>query len=173
MADPSFEQLVKNFADRQQQEAAENAAKWEERKVWWIARVRQLFDEIDVWLKPLLDSRAVESVRAMMPANEETIGSYDIPWLELRVAGKKLTLLPKGTLVVGASGRIDANGPEGEVSLLLIDADASMPAAERRARASWFIRHPSKPLPRSRSDLRPLNEATFKELFADLFGILR
>ena len=173
MPNPDFEKLVRKFAEQQQKEAAQAAVDWHERKTWWIKRVRQLFDQIGVWLQPLIESGVVQFKRSMMPAHEENIGPYDIEWLELRVVEKKLTFLPVGTLLLRASGRIDASGPTGDISLVLIEADTTELPQERRAQATWFIRHPSLPVPRSRSDLRPLNESTFEELFADLFGIPR
>jgi hypothetical protein len=169
---PEFEKLVKDFAERQQHESAQTAARWQERKVWWINRVEQLFGQIEAWLQPLIHSRAVKLTRAMYPAHEEQLGTYDIQTLVLELAGKKLTFLPKGTFLLGASGRVDVSGPSGDVSLVLIDARAASPE-EARAQAGWYVRHPSSPPPRSLSDLRPLNEAIFQELFADLFGIPR
>jgi hypothetical protein len=172
MTSTEFEKLVRDFADRQEQEAAQTSARWQERKTWWIERVQSLFDQIDTWLRPLVDAGAVTPTRSKYPAHEEKLGTYDIDTLVLEVAGKKLTFLPKGTLLLGSSGRIDVSGPNGDVLLVLINADAPSPE-ESRAQATWYIRNPSRPPPKSRSELRPLNEATFQELFADLFGIPR
>lgn len=172
MVSTEFEKLVKDFADRQQQEAEQDSARWQDRRAWWIERIGQLFDQIDAWLKPLVQSGAIKPTRSKYPAHEEKLGTYNIDTLVLEVAGRKLTFLPKGTLLLGSSGRVDVSGPNGELFLILINANGSS-SEEARAQATWYIRNPSRPPPKSRSDLRPLNEATFQELFADLLGIPR
>jgi hypothetical protein len=45
MADPDFEKLVQRFAERQRKEDAENVVGWQERQHWWVAAVRDLFDQ--------------------------------------------------------------------------------------------------------------------------------
>jgi hypothetical protein len=176
MADPEFEKLVQQFAEREQLAEAEGVVNWQEMKIWWIKAVHDLFDEIDAWLRSLINTGSVKSFRPLTQLTEQDLGRYDIESLELQLASRKLTFRPVGTMLIGAFGRIEVSGPNGNAVLLLLNTDNKAPPKERRANVAWFITRPSpslRPPPRSRPELKALTEDSFQQLFADLFGIVR
>ena len=172
MSEREFEKLVRDFA----RAAEENAVNWEEMKKWWLLEAHNLFDLIEQWLGPLIQSQAVKATRPKVYLTESELGRYPIESLRLTLAGRDLTFAPEGTMLVGAFGRIEANGPRGNAALLLLNTDDSLPPAKRREQVAWFIAHPAAALGQPRRtppDLRPLTEQSFQQLFADLFGITR
>lgn len=171
-----FEDLVRRFAEREERAERENVVDWQELKTWWTRKVTQLFDQIEAWLRPLIDSGVIKSARSLMQLTEQDIGQYDVESLRLQLASQKLTLRPEGTMLVGAYGRIEVSGPTGKIVLLLRDADKDVPLKEKRAHVEWFIARPIPELrsqPRNRQERRPLTEESFQQMFTDLFGISR
>jgi hypothetical protein len=176
VADPEFEKLVQQFAERQQKVNAEDTVDWEEMKHWWVQTVHGLFNQIDGWLHSLIQSGSVKSTRKTTKLIEEDLGAYDIESLEIQLASRKLTFEPVGTMLIGAFGRIEVSGPNGKAVLLLLNPDDKIPPKDRRAHVSWFITHPApnfRPSTRTRPELRPLTQDSFQQLFTDLFGINR
>jgi len=176
MPNPEFEDLVRRFAERQERAEREDAVDWQELRSWWTRKVTQLFDQIEAWLRPLIDSGAIKSTRHPMQLTEEDIGQYDVESLQLQLASRKLTFRPEGTMLVGAFGRIEVSGPTGKTVLLLRDADKDVPLKGKRTHVDWFIARPIPELrsqPRNRQERRPLTEDSFQQMFTDLFGISR
>jgi hypothetical protein len=176
VADPNFEQLVQQFAERQQRADAENVVDWKEMKDWWVQTVHDLFNQIDGWLHSLIQSGSVKSLRKTTKLMEQDLGRYDIESLELQLSSRKLTFDPVGTMLIGAFGRIEVSGPNGKAVLLLLNTDKAVPPNERRAHVAWFITHPVpnfRQLPRTQPEFRSLTQDSFQQLFTDLFGINR
>ncbi len=182
VADPDFEKLVQQFAEAE----AASAVNWDEIRDRWIQQVRELFDQIEVWLSPLIVGGTVQVSRPPRILMEEDLGTYTVQSLLLQLASRKLVLEPIGTMLIGAFGRIEATGPNGTAVLLLLNTDKTLPPQDRWQSVSWFISYPSSqflPRPRpiggqslppiSRSESRPLTQDSFQQLFADLFGIRR
>src|SRR5260221_9888440 len=94
---------------------------WTSRRTRWIREVDQLFTTITQWVQPHIENHVVTVQRNMMPLTEQYLGTYDIAWLRVLIAGETVTLLPKATLIVGACGRVDMKGPDGEVMFVLQD----------------------------------------------------
>lgn len=176
VADSDFEKLVQQFAERQLKNDAENVVDWNEMKRWWVGMVDDLFSQIDAWLRPLILSGSVKSIRKSVQLTEQDLGRYDIASLELLLASRKLTLEPVGTMLIGAFGRIEVSGPNGTAVLLLLNTDNKVPPNDKRAHVAWFIAHPAqslRSLPKTRLERRPLTQESFQQLFTDLFGISR
>lgn len=174
MPSRNFEDRVKQFAEEQEKVDAENAVDWKAVKDDWIKAVRELFDQITGWLKPLIESGSLRAARSHISCEEQDLGPYKIEALELQLASKKMTFKPVGTVLIGAWGRIDVTGPTGKAALLLLNTDKSAPPKERRLHLGWFIGRPIAAgvvLPRTRPELKPLTEDSFEGLFEDLFGI--
>lgn len=173
VADADFEKLVQQFAERHREDDAAHPVDWEEMKRWWVTKVHELFDQIDGWLRPLTESGAVQSSRGRTLLTEEDLGHYEIESLQLQVASRSLRFEPVGTMLIGAFGRIEVQGPNGSAVLLLLSTVTDGSPGQRRSNVHWFISHPADPRPRTRANLRPLTQDSFQQLFTDLFGISR
>jgi hypothetical protein len=160
-----FEELVRHYADKNKS-TTESSVDWQERKTWWQQRVSQLFDEIDGWLKPLIESNTVTFSKKNVSLTEEALGNYEIESCTIGLQQQKLTFKPLGSVIIGGFGRIDVDGPNGSVMLILCTPEKDVPRDQVRDKATWFISHPKK-----RTDLGPFTKEAFEQLFADLFGI--
>jgi len=159
-----FEDSVRQYAD--QKKSVAESVDWKERKEWWQNRVSLLFDEIYDWLKNLIESGTIEFARANVPLKEEALGAYEVESCTVCLQQQKLTFKPVGSIIIGGFGRIDVDGPNGHVMLILCNPDNNTPPNQLRNNATWFISHPKQ-----RTNLRPFTKEAFEQLFADLFGI--
>ena len=49
---------------------------------------------------------------------EEYLGKYSAKRLDIYVGSEIISLIPRGTLIMGSNGRIDMRGPKGEIMAL-------------------------------------------------------
>ena len=90
----------------------------------WIQELQQLCDRIQQeWLSSLVASGEVTLAAIEVPLNEQLIGSYRAPGLLINLADRDVRLEPKGTMVIGAAGRADLQGPGGFATLVLESPD--------------------------------------------------
>lgn len=166
-----FKKIVEEQAAKEKQAEVEVAAVVRYRGEWWPRRVHELLEEIAGWIKPLLDGGTLVFEKRKIPLYEEALGSYEIESAKVRLGTKTLSIVPVGTFVIGAFGRVDVTGPNGKVTWLLL--------GERMESAVWHVVHPvsvpsalRSPSARStRGTFVPLTKDLFEQLFVDLFGI--
>ena len=90
----------------------------------WIQELQQLCSRIQhEWLSGLVASDEVTLAAIEVPLNEQLIGSYRAPGLLINLADRAVRLEPKGTMVIGAAGRVDLQGPGGFLTLVLESPD--------------------------------------------------
>jgi len=94
---------------------------WEARKDKWISEVTKLYDQIKEWLAPLEKDAIVRYSTLTMTLQEDPIGSYQVDVLMLLVGKQRVEFRPKGTLIVGANGRVDIQGPRAVRTIVLQD----------------------------------------------------
>lgn len=77
-------------------------------EVEFCQRVEQLYEAVRQWLP----GKIITLHREPLTLNEEGIGEYVVDKLILddQAQGKVATLTPKGSLVIGAEGRVDLLG---------------------------------------------------------------
>jgi hypothetical protein len=118
------------FIARQQQAAAEGeATDWEKERDDWLAYLDSLHTKIRYFLRKYVDAGQVKVESAQVILNEENIGHYEAPQIVLRIGGQQVILRPVGTLLVGAKGRVDVEGPAGRATILLVNKRAQSPAS--------------------------------------------
>ena len=104
---------------------------WDGRRDAWVKQVEALIHQIKSWLGPLLEEKQLALVEGKTFLQEEYIGRYEVPWLEVLIGKQRARIIPKATLVVGSFGRVDMEGPMGRVLLVLSDTGA-LPKVEVR-----------------------------------------
>lgn len=116
----------------------------------WQSDVGQLYDRVGEWLKPFVEAGDITLERQEISVEEERTGLYEIDRLDLGVGDEIIRLEPKGTVVIGAHGRIDMSRlGSGEDPILLVLTDTSDP--------QWSIVDRS-----ARTTLEPLTKETFE-----------
>ena len=94
---------------------------WGARKDRWISEITRLYDQIKEWLAPLEKDEVVRYSTLTMTLQEDPIGSYQVDVLMLLVGKQRVEFRPKGTLIVGANGRVDIQGPRAMRTIVLQD----------------------------------------------------
>lgn len=111
----SFEAFLKSKA----KEKENNNVDWESRKHKWFDSVNKLYADIDEWLKPFTAQKLLNiETGKLIKLTEEYIGTYEIPRLDIYIGNEIISLIPKGTLILGSNGRIDMIGPKAEIVLI-------------------------------------------------------
>jgi hypothetical protein len=97
---------------------------WAKKKEDWLTKLNKLYADIESWLKDL--EQDVVSIKYIdKEINEEHIGMYKIRKMILRIADEQVVLDPVGTLLIGAAGRVDMTGKNGQVKLVLVPASST------------------------------------------------
>ena len=97
---------------------------WTKKKDDWLTKLNKLYTDIEFWLNDL--EQDVVSIKSVdKEINEEYIGIYTAKKMILRIADEQIVLDPVGTLLIGAAGRVDMTGKNGQVKLVLVPASAT------------------------------------------------
>jgi len=111
-----------DFVRRQQESAAEaKNIDWNEEKEEWLAYLGALFKKIEALLSEYVSSGRIQREYKFVRLNEQHIGSHMTKKMLLRIGPQQVELIPIGTLLIGAKGRVDVVGPAGKAELLLVD----------------------------------------------------
>jgi hypothetical protein len=92
---------------------------WQGKRDAWIVAIEKLYEVITT--QYLASSIADGTVAVSYEGKEiveDYIGEYTVRMLVLRVGDEKVVFCPKGTNIVGASGRIDLMGDMGTVTII-------------------------------------------------------
>ena len=92
---------------------------WEARKTRWLNATGNLYRLIRRWLAPLEKDGILRFSRSSVTLTEEPIGSYEIGVLEFSIGKQRVRFCPVGTLIGGATGRVDVRGQHGTRSIIL------------------------------------------------------
>jgi hypothetical protein len=121
----------------------------------WQEVVSNLLSKIETWLAPAL-SEGLNLKRYETEIDEEGLGKYVAPALELEFEGIRVKIEPVGRLVIGARGRVDISSPLGVYHLVRLDPDKD----------GWY-------LVRDRvDDRKQLTKQTLEELLKAIFDLV-
>jgi hypothetical protein len=137
---------------KDESEKQQNSINWDARRQRWQKAIGTLYKSIEKWLRDAIDQNIVAVNYIDTTIEEEYIGQYPIRILRLDVGAERVVFEPKGTLIMGASGRVDVTGKEGTIRLVLIDDE-------------WYIT--ARDIPRQQW---PLIKETFDDLLRQLLG---
>ncbi len=143
MPNKDFDEFVK----RQQGGAsvADAEINWEEQRDQWLDHLHRLYANIESFLTEYVSSGQIRYEYRPIDLNEENIGSYTAKQMVLRIGRQEVDLVPIGTLLVGAKGRVDAIGPAGRAQILLVDSKVSDPRSLIHVTVSLGGKPPQSP----------------------------
>lgn len=121
-----FEEFVKR---QQRAAAADPPVDWKKERDDWLARLASLYKKLEIFLKRFKEDGSVEISFADVTLNEENIGSYSAHKMIVRIGRQEISLIPVGTSIIGAKGRVDVIGSAGKGRLILVDKDALGPGS--------------------------------------------
>lgn len=112
----TFDEFVNNL-----DELEINQSNWANKKEIWLNSLDKLYMAIKDYLKPYESKIKIDEQEILI--NEEYIGEYPAKKLSIQLGKDTVTLTPKGTNLIGASGRVDMNSSHGTIKLVLIEQD--------------------------------------------------
>ena len=111
---------VKDFLLSRQQRAPASEIDWKERREQWIDEVERLYQKVvGELLAESIAQGLVRVSRGEKKIEEEYLGTYCVPELNLDISGETVRFSPKGRNIVGAKGRVDLVGELDAVTLVL------------------------------------------------------
>lgn len=128
----------------------EHEVDWEEKKDKWLKHIARLYKMIRGWIAPLETEGTVRYQTASENFEEDYIGRYHADVLTLLIGKQRVEFQPKGTLIIGANGRVDVRGQRGIRTLVLKGNE-------------WFIVERS---PRLKTF--PFNEDSFQDVLQEV-----
>ena len=113
------DQNLKEFFREKVSKVGPSDIDWQRKKDRWIAAIDRLYEQITKdYLAELVKDKIVAVSYPEKSITEDYIGQYTVRDLVLQVGDEKVVFSPKGTNIVGATGRIDLCGDFGEVTLV-------------------------------------------------------
>jgi hypothetical protein len=112
--------FLKSKARHDEQEPLLTRQEWETRKEKWLRRIDELYEEVRNWLEPLKKETILDFIDSKMVLNEPPLDPYNVKVLTIVIGGQRISFVPKGTLIVGAQGRVDIQGHKGMRTIILI-----------------------------------------------------
>jgi len=113
-----FDKFVKRQQSEQKKEASFEPRQQLEQ---WLNYLGILYDEIGAYLQTYIASEDARIEFRNKSLNEDFIGSYVAREMIIKIGHASVTFTPVGTMLVGAKGRVDVDGPAGTATLLLVD----------------------------------------------------
>ena len=98
---------------------AEPQPDWEARKQNWLRHLEDLHGLVRTWLQPLVHDGTVRCSTRPVSLEEDFIGEYQADALTLLIGNQSVAFHPKGTLIVGADGRVDVRGQRAVRTMVL------------------------------------------------------
>lgn len=118
MTNSDFDAFVKRQQSEQQKEAIFDSKQQLEQ---WLGYLDALYQQITAYLQTYVESGATQIEYKDKTLNEDFAGSYIAREMILKIGRATVTFTPIGTMLVGAKGRVDVQGPAGTARLVLIN----------------------------------------------------
>jgi hypothetical protein len=123
---------------------------WQARKQEWLTALNDLYGLVKSWLQPLENDGTVRYPPAHITIREDHIGTYKVDVLTILIGKQRIAFHPKGTLIIGADGRVDVRGQRAVRTLIL--SDGEWVVVERTPQLRTF----------------PFNEDSFQDLLREI-----
>jgi hypothetical protein len=108
------------FLDEKEREAKNvPTIDWEARKQEWLKSLEKLYDDVNTWLKTYIESDKIRIEQGEVTLEEQHLAKYKAGTRTLYIGAEQVSLQPVGTLLIGARGRVDMEGPKGTVKFIL------------------------------------------------------
>lgn len=113
------------FVRRQQERTSPNASiDWRKERDSWIQHLNELYSRIESFLNKYISAKQILREYREIEMNEEYVGSYKVRQMTIRLGRQEVRIVPMGTMLIGAKGRVDVVGPAGRAQILLVDSKA-------------------------------------------------
>jgi hypothetical protein len=163
----NFNELIRRHvgAEEAEEQNSEEVRKF--RVKWYQLQVEGLFNQIETWIEPLKADGTVTFRRNSAQIRESYFGDYSSSSGIVAIGRQIAKLVPVGTGVMGSFGRVNVEGPQTSVYLIL-GANQSVPGQPfQLSNPVWYISTKEG----GRITRTELTENAFQDLLKELFGI--
>jgi len=91
----------------------------------WFDYLDVLYKNITSFMKTYLDKNQAEISYDNITLTEDFSGSYEIRRMLLKIGRSTITFTPIGTMLIGAKGRVNVQGPSGGARLILMNENVT------------------------------------------------
>ena len=117
MAEQEFSEFVRRKTQRL---LAEEVIDWAKRREDWLQALEDLYARMEDHLMPYTQAGEIQIERTPIQLREDHLGNYDADKLTFKIGHEKIMAKPIGTLLIGASGRVDLSGPRKTLKIVLL-----------------------------------------------------
>lgn len=121
-----FEQFV-SIENKKREEKEKNKLDPEKEKQEWFQYTKSLFDSIRDYLASHIKDGSIEYKSSTIEMYEELLGKYEIEKHDIIIGNKTIELIPIGTILLGAKGRVDMKLGSRICRLVLVNKDQTEP----------------------------------------------
>lgn len=126
----------------------EKSIDWDFEKDEWLQQLSKFYKKVEGFLEEYLKNKKVLLNYTEKEIFEEYIGSYSVKVLNIELGNHKIKFEPIGTNLIGAKGRVDLIGANGQIKFILVDKNLSAP----NIKVSVWIK--GEELPEKNKDLK-------------------
>ena len=145
MAEQEFSEFVRRRTERAQAESEEDID-WAKRCADWLEELEELYARMEGFLKPYTQGGAIQIERTPIQLREDHLGNYEADKLTFKIGPDKIVAKPIGTLLIGATGRVDLSGPRKTLKIVLLAKGG--PALATKTRHGGFAEESSRSMVR-------------------------
>ncbi len=117
----STSEMFDNFVKREVAASQEESTvDWNKEREEWLQRLRDLYNQIEIYLDDYLKSGAISVSKTNIELNEEDVGSYLAPKLTIKIGRQEISFTPVGTMLIGSKGRVDVYGTGAKGRIVLV-----------------------------------------------------
>lgn len=87
----------------------------------WFHYIEVLYEKINSFMKTYIDDGMATISYNNITLTEDFSGSYQIRQMLLKIGRSTITFTPIATMLIGAKGRVDVQGPSGGARLILMN----------------------------------------------------
>ena len=123
MSNSKFE----DFLNRQNNQAQSATMDWDEQLHEWKKNLELFYNIIESFLKSYIDENKIKLTYRTKKIEEEDIGEYEVREALITLGSNYIKLVPIGTNLIGAKGRVDLIGPNGRIKFVFVNRTATTP----------------------------------------------
>jgi hypothetical protein len=119
MTKTDFDAFVKRQQTKEQEEGG--ALNPEQELNQWLGYLGALYKQTEQYLASYIKNGSAEIKYLDIQLNEDFIGAYSARKMLVKIGLSTVVFTPVGTMLIGAKGRVDVQGPVGATRLSLVD----------------------------------------------------
>lgn len=118
-----FDQFIKDQTQSMKED--DGGLSIQDEKKMWIEKLDELYELIEKSLSEYTHTKDVKIEYQDINLFEELLGAYSVKAANITIGKQVVKLVPLGTFLIGARGRVNVVGPKGDARLLIVPPNAT------------------------------------------------